>query len=215
MYVRSVGVCVCVWNIWTDVKLLIRIVTAGVHRDAHCGYLCTNEAIRTVWEASCDHRWGRSSTSPANFCDISVFWEWRPAKPKTGSLVFCYLHGLPQSALWYTLFVFFEFELQSISEFKASTTIDGLFRLLVMYSTFHTYILRIPMITSKRTPWYLRLVWLCLHGIQFPTDPMMDHFLSSVISMVAPTRCHGPIGGNPVWGDCRLTWLQNLHFSIW
>ena len=58
------------------------------------------------------------------------------------------------------------------------------------------------MITSKRTPWYLRLVWLCLHGIQFPTDPMMDQFLSSVISMVAPTRCHGPIGGNPVWGDC-------------
>ena len=36
------------------------------------------------------------------------------------------------------------------------------------------------MITSKRTPRYLRLVWLCLHGIQFPTDPMMDQFLSSV-----------------------------------
>ena len=27
---------------------------------------------------------------------------------------------------------------------------------------------------------YLRLVWFCMHGIQFPTDPMMDHFLSSV-----------------------------------
>ena len=26
---------------------------------------------------------------------------------------------------------------------------------------------------------------------------MKDQFLSSVISMVAPTWCHGPIGGNP------------------
>ena len=36
------------------------------------------------------------------------------------------------------------------------------------------------MLTSKRTLLYLRLVWLCLHGIQFPTDPMKDNFLSSV-----------------------------------
>ena len=49
---------------------------------------------------------------------------------------------------------------------------------------------------------YIGLVWLCMYGIQFPTDPMKDQFLSSVISMVAPTWCHGPIGGNPVWGDC-------------
>ena len=49
---------------------------------------------------------------------------------------------------------------------------------------------------------YLGLVWLCMYGIQFPTDPMKDQFLSSVISMVAPTWCHGPIGGNPGWGDC-------------
>ena len=48
------------------------------------------------------------------------------------------------------------------------------------YSTFRTYILGIPMITSKRTPKYLRLVWFCSLGIQFPTDPMMDQFLSSV-----------------------------------
>ena len=26
----------------------------------------------------------------------------------------------------------------------------------------------------------LGLIWLCMYGIQFPTDPMMDHFLSSV-----------------------------------
>ena len=27
---------------------------------------------------------------------------------------------------------------------------------------------------------YLGLVWLCMYGIQFPTDPMKDQFLSSV-----------------------------------
>ena len=35
-------------------------------------------------------------------------------------------------------------------------------------------------VTSQRTPWYLGLVWFCMHGIQFPTDPMMDHLLSRV-----------------------------------
>ena len=57
----------------------------------------------------------------------------------------------------------------------------------------------ISMITSQGILFDLDLVWLCMYGIQFPTDPMMDHFLSSVISMVAPTWCHGPIGGNPLW----------------
>ena len=46
-----------------------------------------------------------------------------------------------------------------------------------------------------------------MYGIQFPTDPMMDHFLSSVISMVAPTWCHGPIGGNP-FGRLLTEWTS-------
>ena len=48
-----------------------------------------------------------------------------------------------------------------------------------------------------------------LNGIQFRTDPMMDHFLSSVISMVAPTWCHGPIGGNPV-GRLLTEWMSEF-----
>ena len=91
-------------------------------------------------------------------------------------------------------------ELQSISEFNAGLLMSYFGS--GPYSTFHTYILGITKITSKRTLWYLELIWFCMYGIQFPTDPMMDQFLSSVISMVAPTWCHGPIGGNPVWGDC-------------
>ena len=34
--------------------------------------------------------------------------------------------------------------------------------------------------TSQRTLFDLDLVWLCMYGIHFPTDPMMDRFLSSV-----------------------------------
>ena len=70
---------------------------------------------------------------------------------------------------------------------------------LVFASTFAFSYTEILRITSQRTLFDLGLVWLCMYGIQFPTDPMKDHFLSSVISMVAPTWCHGPIGGNPLW----------------
>ena len=35
-----------------------------------------------------------------------------------------------------------------------------------------------------------------------PAGSYNDPFLSSVISMVAPTWCHGAIGGNPLQGEC-------------
>ena len=54
---------------------------------------------------------------------------------------------LPQSAL--TINLFYWFELQSISEFKAALRM-GYFG-SGPYSTFHTFILGILMITSKRT----------------------------------------------------------------
>ena len=71
-------------------------------------------------------------------------------------------------------------------------TIDELFG-TGLYSTFHSYILGIPMITSKRTLYYLGLIWFCMHGIQFPTDLTMDHFLSSV---------------------CVCVWLGGFAFGI-
>ena len=45
-------------------------------------------------------------------------------------------------------------------------------------------------------------------------DLLKDPVLSSVISMVAPTWCHGATGGKPFAGDCGRIWLQNWHFSI-
>ena len=58
---------------------------------------------------------------------------------------------------------------------------------LVLVLPFTFSYMEFPMNTSQRTLFDLGLVWLCMYGIQFPTDPMKDHFLSSVISMVAPT----------------------------
>ena len=50
---------------------------------------------------------------------------------------------------------------------------------------------------------------------QFLTDLFKDPFLSSVIPMVTPTRCHRANGGNPFVGDCGLTWLPNSHILTW
>ena len=155
---------VCVWNIWTDVKLLL-VLPAGGH-SISLGLCPTKLPVK--W----DIQLGQLEV-PAIF-EFSV--KWQPAKPTTGHLILL-LHGfrnLPTISLlviWMAIYA-----LQSISE---CWTPDELFR-SGPYSTFHTFSLGIPKITSKRTLYYLRLVWFCMHGIQFPTDPMMDHFLSSV-----------------------------------
>ena len=190
---------VCVLNIWTDVKLLL-VLPAGGH-SISLGLCPTKLPVK--W----DIQLGQLDV-PAIF-EFSV--KWQPAKPTTGHLILL-LHGFRNLTTISLLVIWMAiYALQSISE---CWTPDELFR-SGPYSTFHTFSLGIPKITSKRTLYYLGLVWFCMHGIQFPTDPMMDHFLSSVISMVAPTWCHGPIGGNPDWGDCWQTWLQNLQFSTW
>ena len=58
------------------------------------------------------------------------------------------------------------------------------------------------------------LGWFACYRTQFLTDLFKDPFLSSVIPMVTPTRCHRTTGGNPFVGDCGQTWLPNLHTLI-
>ena len=72
------------------------------------------------------------------------------------------------------------------------------------YSTFHTYILGTPMITSKRTPWYLGLAWFCMYGIQFPTDPMMDRTPSTTPFWQMPS---------PAFPRDRT--VHTIYFKIW
>ena len=43
---------------------------------------------------------------------------------------------------------------------------------------------------------------ICMFQDSVPAGSYNDPFLSSVISMVAPTWCHGAIGGNPFQGEC-------------
>ena len=79
---------------------------------------------------------------PAIF-EFSV--KWQPAKPTTG-------HSFSTSCTFAaicTMNLFYWFELQSISEFKAALRM-GYFG-SGAYSIFHTFILGIMMITSQRT----------------------------------------------------------------
>ena len=50
---------------------------------------------------------------------------------------------------------------------------------------------------------------IACEGVQFPTYHLKDPFLSSVIPVVTPTRCHRANGGNPIVGECRLTCFLN------
>ena len=177
-------ICVCVWNIWTDVKLLLRISTAG-------GTGVTLVPVPTK-TASChsDIKGRRPFDVPAPFHFSEQSHSDRLSSEPDKDIIWMAIYAL-----------------QSISE---CWTLDALFQ-SGLYSTFLTYILGIPMITSKRTPWYLGLVWFCMHGIQFPTDPMMDQFLSSV--------CVFPLnqtwGGRREDGDFRCTFSDFDVMDLW
>ena len=73
----------------------------------------------------------------------------------------------------------------------------------VCFSTFRIFpTLNFRWILRRGLLFVLGLVLVFAYmGFQFPTDPTKDQFLSSVISMVAPTWCHGPTWGNPC-GEC-------------
>ena len=52
---------------------------------------------------------------------------------------------------------------------------------------------------------------ICMFQDSVPAGSYNDPFLSSVISMVAPTWCHGAIWGNPFQGECWLSGILNSH----
>ena len=56
---------------------------------------------------------------------------------------------------------------------------------------------------------------ICMFQDSVPVGSYNDPFLSSVISMVTPTWCHGPIWGNLRCGvNAWLNWLPNSHILI-
>ena len=56
---------------------------------------------------------------------------------------------------------------------------------------------------------------ICMFQDSVPAGSYNDPFLSSVISMVTPTWCHGAIGGNRFQGEWWLSWLLNSHILTW
>ena len=56
---------------------------------------------------------------------------------------------------------------------------------------------------------------ICMFQDSVPAGSYNDPFLSSVISMVAPTWCHGAIWGNPLQGEWWQSWILNSHILTW
>ena len=142
---ECVRVCVCVWNIWIDVKLPMSELTFREIQNTSAGGMertyeaPSNEAPHMIL----GYHWGRSVT----YLQLSNFpSNGNPAKPTTGHSFFDFVYVCRNLHYEFILLVWasVHFRIQGY-------TTNGLFSDLVHYSTFHTFILGIPKITSKRT----------------------------------------------------------------
>ena len=127
-------VCVCVWNIWTDVKLLLVFLFAG-------GQWISFHPLPN--EDGGFRLWYQPGTLGWRTCTFIRYGT--RLSPEPHPRLFRLRVRLPQSELITNLFYWFE--LQSISE---CWTPDGYFR-SGPYSTLHTFIQGILMVTSRRT----------------------------------------------------------------
>ena len=157
----------------------------------------TKTLISCLW-----YRWGRSST----YLQVFQFRSWRPAKPKTG-LVF-FRHGFRNL----NLVTYFILRVWASVHFRIQRcTIDELFRIWSLFYLSHLHrgnsddYFEEDSLGSK--------TGLVLHArIQFPTDPMMDHFCLVWFPWWLQHGAMDPLEGTLGWGDCWQTWLQNLQF---
>ena len=151
-------------------------------------------------------------------CDlISGLLTWHAAKPRTPRRD---VVGLTQSEFFFVVLRIYFFISLFGSSFEPfgptfrTSSMDDYWKPLVRTSgswtsKFFTILLRI---TSWWTPLIHSYLWFCMTGIQFPMDHFVDPFQSSVISMVAPTWCDGPIWGNPSWEN--LDRLDNRIYTF-
>ena len=185
---------------------------------------CKTSTIIPNWQGACGHH--------ANACQRSYAWWWKQSlinsvylrflsqflrhfdngtrpSPKPHHRVFDFVYVCRNlNLLWfYSTGLSFSPLQKSLLNF-GWITFDLVFVLPFPFS--YT---EFPMNTSLRTPLGLCFVGSCIQGIQFQPDPMKDQFLSSVISMVAPTWCHGPIWGNPV-GRLLTEWTSEFTVLI-
>ena len=163
-------VCLCVWNIWTNDKLLTSRFTWSFAVEVLLWNLIFWHS-RGTWHAIRDHV-QRSylivwDTEPDQLCvpafSVPIFavpfaWRWQPAKPRTGLSIqfrrFQLLHGLRNLVIWVWNFSFSfvpnEHDVVRVSEYLGGLDTIGMI--------FFEYSLD-----------------LCI-GIQFPLDDFIDPF---------------------------------------
>ena len=174
------------WNVWKDVKpltfpvfwfsnqgisfsLSFRILKQGA-----AGNVIVLQPTKTAM-TFCDIDPGRWIDVPA--CGFSS--SWHGAKPRTPHTN---IAGLPQSGFFVVLhpylFNFFRTSFERFSPTFRSEGMDDYWKPLVRASESRTslYLTIIPGITSRWTPLVHYRIWFCMHGIQFPTDPVKDPF---------------------------------------
>ena len=196
--------CVCVWgvchsvcacNIWIDEKLLSYFLFYISRGDHPC----------TVSDGPTKRpQYVRISRLITVTYLLFILQLWQGAKPRTSTTEFWFYTVV---ATWDFLWRRFQpicmVFLQSWPKATPRT-------LQWLFSIFGTYLEAslVAIVFSECFPLIIRFSFF---NYCFPVN-FADPFLSSVISMVAPTRCHGPIWGNPYQGECWQTWFQNWQF---
>ena len=133
---------------------------------AHCGYLC---------QRSYSNNGGSGDWSPPCTCNSPT---WRPAKTRTGPPLYfsetLYVCRNLNSG-WFVITLF-----RSMHEYLRPTFWTGhgcasetSGKGCILFSNLY---MAIPMDTSSRAPLGHYSLWLCMSGIQFPTDHFVDPF---------------------------------------
>ena len=181
MYV-CLYVCLCVWNVWTDVKLLpsppfyflnkdMSNFVAGGARDAH--WTGTNEDASVSSVISM----GTLIDVPALF-DISVNGNRLSQEPERGIIRMISTSArLSQSddysflVIWIAIWALQSNILNSGHGWFLETSGQGFG--IATFDLPHYYSIDYFTVDSFNSISYL----ICMHGIQFPTDPIKDPFL--------------------------------------
>ena len=166
--------CVCVWNVWIDVKL--------------SSFLKSSWNFHSTMQGAAGHVIVLQPTKTAmTFCDIDPG-RWIDVPALWFFFIMAGLSREPYQPILYgcrnLMVISFPVILDRIlspsvqhSELGMAALWKPLGRAVFYFRTFYMVI---PMDTSSRTPLDHYFLWFCMNGIQFPTDHFVDPFQSSV-----------------------------------
>ena len=179
----------------TSTYLFVLSIHAGGQSHV-CSWLPNEEGRNRDWNDSLG-RWGHVPAISSSFCrSFFIYWIWRPAKPRTGelislrvsrachNLVIIHFEVCTFAATWYLFTHWFIY--------SSLETIWTRFWWGSWFSELHPVGCILP---PGDLPYFINCTFLGFSSRRITT---MIQFLSSVISMVSPTRCHGHVWGNPL-----------------